>query len=198
MTQLKERTRRRWTTASQRETAIGTAAVATASELGWMAVAFRDEVLLGIVFGHESQRNARVALERAIGDAGTSLDFLEIDECPSAIRSVIATLTRYAAGEGVDFSGVKIDESHLTPFGRRVIAACRRIAAGKTRSYGELAAAAGSPGAARAVGQVMAGNRYPIVVPCHRVIGANGTIGGFSSPQGLAMKRRMLSLEGQF
>jgi methylated-DNA-[protein]-cysteine S-methyltransferase len=151
MTQAKERTRRHRTIAPRREAAIGVAAVATASDLGWMAVAFRDEVLLGIVFGHESQRNARVSLERAIGDAGTSLDFLEIGDCPSAIRSVIAKLTRYAAGEGVDLSDVKIDESHLTPFGRRVIAACRRIAAGQTRSYGELAAASGSPGAARAV-----------------------------------------------
>ena len=64
-----------------------------------------------------------------------------------------------------------------------------------TRSYGEVAAAAGSPGAARAVGQVMAANRTPLIVPCHRVLAAGGKIGGFSAPQGLALKRRLLALE---
>ncbi len=58
-----------------------------------------------------------------------------------------------------------------------------------------MAAAAGSPGAARAVGQVMRSNRTPLLVPCHRVVAAGGKIGGFSAPQGLVMKRRLLELE---
>ena len=79
-----------------------------------------------------------------------------------------------------------VDERHLTPIS--AAASCRpagEFPRGETRSYGELAAQCGSPGAARAVGQVMAKNRYPLVVPCHRVLAAGGRIGGFSAPQGL-------------
>lgn len=173
------------------------AATAFSTELGWMAVAFRDETLVGIVFGHGSPRNATEALHRAVGCEGAILDLLATDDCPPAVRHTVDKLQRFSAGERVDFDGVAIDQSHLTPFGRSVVAACRKIAPGATRSYGELAAACGSPGAARAVGHVMATNRYPIVVPCHRVVGANGTLGGFSAPHGLSMKKRMLSLESE-
>ena len=78
----------------------------------------------------------------------------------------------------------------------RVIAACRRIPWGETRSYGDLATECGSPGAARAVGSVMAKNRYPLIVPCHRVLAAGGDIGGYSAADGLVMKRRLLAAEG--
>ena len=116
----------------------------------------------------------RRACGRTLGAAVAApsvVDFLEIDEQPEAIVDLVERLMRYAAGEPVDFSDVRVDERHLTRFGRRIVQACRRIPAGQTRSYGQLAAACGSPGAARAVGQVMAKNRYPLVVPCHRVIG---------------------------
>src|SRR5437762_530922 len=63
-------------------------------------------------------------------------------------------------------------------------------------TYGDLSAAAGAPGAARAVGNVMAQNRYPIIVPCHRVVGSAGSLGGFSARDGISMKRRMLEMEG--
>jgi len=63
-------------------------------------------------------------------------------------------------------------------------------------TYGELADLAGYPGAARAVGSVMSSNRYPIIIPCHRVVGSAGSLGGFSAPQGISLKERMLTLEG--
>ena len=63
-------------------------------------------------------------------------------------------------------------------------------------SYGELAANAGKPGATRAVGNTMARNRFPIVIPCHRVVGAGGGLGGFSAPSGISLKEKLLSLEG--
>ncbi len=75
------------------------------------------------------------------------------------------------------------------------MAACRRIPWGQTRSYAQLAAVAGRPGAARAVGSVMAKNRVPLVVPCHRVIASSGQLGGYSAPQGLSLKRRLLAME---
>jgi methylated-DNA-[protein]-cysteine S-methyltransferase len=173
-------------------------AVAFRTELGWMALAHRDEVLAGLVFGHASQRQAADALRRMLGHASATpiaVDFFEVEKQPGAIRDVVERLCDFAAGEAVDFRNVAIDEAHLTRFGRRIVNACRRIPRGQTRSYGQLAAVCGSPGAARAVGQVMAKNRYPLVVPCHRVVASGGLIGGFSAPQGLAMKRRLLNLE---
>ena len=83
----------------------------------------------------------------------------------------------------------------FTDFQCRVYQRCRRIAYGATLSYGALAAAIGVPQAARAVGNTMARNRLPLVIPCHRVVGAAGALGGFSAPDGIHMKQRLLSLE---
>jgi methylated-DNA-[protein]-cysteine S-methyltransferase len=177
---------------------VDTVAAAFPTALGWVAIAHCDAVVIGVVFGHASQRQAIDALRRNLGQQSASssdIDVLEIDDQPRAIVGLIERLQAYAAGDDVDFSDVRIDERHLTEFGRRIVKACRRIPRGATRSYGELAAASGSPGAARAVGQAMAKNRYPLVVPCHRVLAAGGQIGGFSAPQGLTMKRRLLALE---
>jgi methylated-DNA-[protein]-cysteine S-methyltransferase len=168
------------------------------TELGWVAVAFHENVLRGVVFGHPTRERATRFLEKyldisqgAMAWAGES----ELEKGPRVMRDLIEKLRLMAAGEPVIFHDVKIDDGHLTPFGRRIVAACRRIPWGRTSSYGELAAAAGSPGAARAVGQVMAKNRYPLVVPCHRVLGAGGKIGGFSAPGRLNTKRRLLEME---
>lgn len=102
----------------------------------------------------------------------------------------------YAAGEPVDFADVAVDLAHLTPTQCRVIEQCRRIPYGQTLTYGRLAALAGSPGAARAVGNVMAANRCPLVIPCHRVVQAGGQIGHYSAPAGRRMKLRLLEQEG--
>lgn len=156
--------------------------------LGWMALARQEELLQSLVFGYPSAEQAERAL-RQMSPAHGSLQ-------PASAQGELADdLQRFAAGEPVDFAHVAIDERHLAPFARRVVAACRRIPRGQTRTYGQLAAACGSPGAARAVGQVMAGNRYPLVVPCHRVLASGGGLGGYSAPSGLVMKRRLLSLE---
>ena len=197
MHQVALRTKFRNNSAARRRRAGDLFAAAFETELGWMAIAERDEVLTGVGFGHPSERQALQALRKNLGGnaASESVVFLKIEEQPSSIADVVERLKAYAAGEDVDFSDVAVDERHLTDFGRRVVAACRRIPRGKTRSYGELAAACDSPGAARAVGQVMARNRYPLIVPCHRVLAAGGLLGGFSAPQGLAMKRRLLELE---
>jgi methylated-DNA-[protein]-cysteine S-methyltransferase len=83
----------------------------------------------------------------------------------------------------------------LSDFQRAVVGHCRRIPPGQTLTYGQLAARVGRPRAARAVGRVMATNRFPLIVPCHRVVAAGGVLGGFSAPQGLAMKKRLLAAE---
>ena len=110
-------------------------------------------------------------------------------------RPLLDKLAAYADGEPVDFSDVEIDLGWTTKFQRRVIRRCRSIPYGKTVTYGELASAAGSPGAARAVGSCMAANRFPLIVPCHRVVRSGGGIGAFSAPGGARTKRRMLAME---
>ncbi|MGD2107942.1 MAG: methylated-DNA--[protein]-cysteine S-methyltransferase [Phycisphaerae bacterium] len=101
----------------------------------------------------------------------------------------------YFAGQRRRFS-IGLELSEQTPFRQAVLDACRRIPYGKTATYADLARAAGRPGAARAVGSTMANNPLPLVVPCHRVVRADGSLGGFSSPNGVKEKRRLLALEG--
>jgi methylated-DNA-[protein]-cysteine S-methyltransferase len=163
-----------------------------------MAVAVRDAALCGVVFGYPAADKATTALARILHvDGKLNRQRLAGGGRDSQLaRSLAEDLERFAAGEPVDFGRVTLDTNHLTPFGRRIVTACRRIPFGQTRSYSQLAAICGSPGAARAVGQVMARNRFPLVVPCHRVLAAGGRIGGFSAPDGLRMKRRLLSIEG--
>lgn len=160
------------------------------SDLGWMAISFTGQRLSRISFGHPSSAAAAAALPEETTFVS------DVRDLPEAIGRTVERLQRFAAGAADDFSDVELDLSHLTEFQLRVVKACRRIKAGKSRSYGELAAIAGSPRAARAVGNVMRGNRYPLIVPCHRVIGSNGKLCGFTSPQGLAMKERLLEREG--
>ena len=104
-----------------------------------------------------------------------------------------ARLRRFFAGEHDDFADVELDLEELTPFGRELAGALRAVPRGETVTYGELAALAGRPGAARAAGTFCARNRLAIFVPCHRVVGAAG-LGGYGS-LGLEYKRRLLELE---
>jgi methylated-DNA-[protein]-cysteine S-methyltransferase len=100
----------------------------------------------------------------------------------------------YFAGAADSFDDVELDLDGWTPFQRALAEALRVVPYGETVTYGELAALAGSPGAARAAGTSCAGNRFPLVIPCHRVVAADG-IGGFGS-LGVEYKRRLLELEG--
>jgi methylated-DNA-[protein]-cysteine S-methyltransferase len=115
---------------------------------------------------------------------------------PPAVAAAIDRMRRHLAGEPQDLGDVPLDCAGVPPFHRRVYDAVRGIEPGQTRSYGEIASLLGSPGAARAVGQAMAKNRFPIVVPCHRVLAGGGKPGGFSAAGGLDTKARLLSIEG--
>lgn len=173
-------------------------AIASAmSELGAMAVAVSGGVVTDVRFGYRTCAAAAAGLARS-GPQGPASMGTPRDEDGDRVlaESVLERLVRYAEGEPVELDDVPTAVGHLSAFQRRVVQACRAIPRGERRTYGQLAAAAGSPGAARAVGGVMAGNRVPLVVPCHRVVGVGGKLGGFSAPQGLRMKRRLLELEG--
>lgn len=117
------------------------------------------------------------------------------DTAPAAIQAVIIRLQALMTGERVDLSQSPLDLSGLPDFHRRAYAIALAIPPGETRSYGEIAQQLGEPGSARAVGQAMGSNPFPPIVPCHRVLAAGGRSGGFSSPGGLDMKRRLLGIE---
>jgi methylated-DNA-[protein]-cysteine S-methyltransferase len=113
------------------------------------------------------------------------------------VAQAIAATKRYFAGEPIDFSGFTLDLGGQEPFFRRIYDATRRVAWGHTTTYGTLAKELGAgPEAARDVGQAMARNPVPLIIPCHRVLAAGGKLGGFSAPGGSTAKERMLLLEG--
>ena len=107
---------------------------------------------------------------------------------------LVPRLQAYFAGEHDSFADVAVELEWCTPFQRELAAALRQVPWGSVVTYGELAALAGRPGAARAAGAFCAGSRFAIVIPCHRVVSAGG-IGGYGS-LGLGYKRRLLALEG--
>ena len=110
----------------------------------------------------------------------------------AALADLAAKLRRYFEGEEISFDET-LDTHGSTDFQRQVWGVTRHIPRGQTMTYGQIARQAGSPQAARAVGQVMARNPWPVIIPCHRVVGHNGRLTGFGG--GLAMKQRMLEME---
>jgi O-6-methylguanine DNA methyltransferase len=112
----------------------------------------------------------------------------------SEADSISAMIQALVSGRAFQ-NGLALDWTGITPFRRAVMEECMRIPAGQTLSYGELAAKVGRPGAARAVGRVMATNPLPLLVPCHRVLGSDGTLHGYGG--GLPMKAALLKAEGK-
>jgi len=117
-----------------------------------------------------------------------------VRENSPAIRLFCADIQHALKGQAVRFSLDLLDMASKTDFEKKVLAACFQIPRGAVLSYGELAGRVGSPRGARAVGRVMAGNPFPIVIPCHRVVRGDGTLGGYGG--GLAMKKVLLAWEG--
>jgi methylated-DNA-[protein]-cysteine S-methyltransferase len=116
---------------------------------------------------------------------------------PPEVVEAVSAVKRYFDGEKTDFSGFQLDLNEQDGFFRQIYDAARRLGWGYTTTYGALAKELGvGPEAARDVGQAMAKNPVPLIIPCHRVLAAGGKIGGFSAPGGSAAKRRMLQLEG--
>ena len=109
-------------------------------------------------------------------------------------HELVTRLRAFFAGEPVSFENVSLDLSSFTPFQRSVAETLRAVPRGEVVTYGELAALAGYPNAQRAVGSFCAHNRFMILVPCHRVVGADG-VGPYGSA-GSVTKRRLLALEG--
>lgn len=114
------------------------------------------------------------------------------------VAGLIGRVRLHLAGTHDDFADVPLDTRDLPPFFAAVYEALRRVQAGTTTTYGALGRKiGGSTGAARAVGTAMAKNPFALLVPCHRVVGSDGKLHGFSAPGGLATKARLLAIEGR-
>ena len=155
------------------------------TEIGWFGLLGSSQGVTRMTFGHATPMEVRQAL-------GVAHAVEETDWSPKLRQR----LERYAAGRQVNFDDVEVIRPRpLTDFQQRVVDTVRAIPRGVTRTYGEVAALVGSPGAARAVGTVMANNPVPIIVPCHRVVGSAGGLGGFSAAGGVRTKQWLLDRE---
>jgi methylated-DNA-[protein]-cysteine S-methyltransferase len=111
-------------------------------------------------------------------------------------KAVHKVLKRLAAGKKAQFPVLPLCWDGVPPFTADILRTLlEQVPAGRTVTYGELAALAGHPGKARAVGQAMARNPWPLIVPCHRVLGAGGALTGYTNPHGLDLKALLLALE---
>jgi methylated-DNA-[protein]-cysteine S-methyltransferase len=157
--------------------------------VGHCALAWNAAGLVAVQLPERSAAATRACLRRRFpGACATSP--------PRRVRQAVAAIERLLRGGRDTLATISLDLSRCSPFHRRVYEIARTIPAGETWTYGALAARAGSPGAARAVGQAMARNPFPLVVPCHRVTGAQGWAGGFSAHGGVSTKFRLLRIEG--
>ncbi len=114
---------------------------------------------------------------------------------PPEIQLAIERIYTLLQGQSSDLSGIRLDMERVPVFERRVYEVARTIAPGETLTYGQIAGRLGEPRLAREVGQALAHNPFPIIVPCHRVLAAGGKLGGFSASGGVATKQRLLSIE---
>ena len=153
---------------------------------GWLA-------LLG---GRDGLR--RISLqptpEGALEELGPALE--NADEDTAAFAETLAAFDEYFSGDVTALDGIPLDLAGAPPFFGAAWAACRSIPPGETRSYQWLADAAGNPRASRAAGQAMARNPFPLVIPCHRVVGSDGGLHGYGAG-GVGVKARLLEMERQ-
>lgn len=131
----------------------------------------------------------------AVALPGSRMPAATEGDVPPAVAAAVEGMVALLAGDRRDLREVVLDERGVDAFRRRVYAATRAVGPGETATYGEIARAIGVPDAARAVGAALGANPFPIVVPCHRVLAADGSLHGFSAPGGTATKRRMLEIE---
>lgn len=159
--------------------------------IGTMALAWEKNRIVALQLPEKTESALLASLKSKLGDPSLCWS----REAPPFAREVADAITLHLAGKPQKFSLRHFEMECFAPFFRKVYENAVRIPAGTVVSYAKLAEEAGSPKASRAVGQAMARNPYPIVVPCHRVVGSGKSAGGFSAHGGLSTKARILAIE---
>lgn len=160
--------------------------------IGRCGIAWNDRGVTRITLPEASDAATRQRLTRSAPTATESSEA----SAPPAIAAAIALIVQHVRGEMAALDTIVLVMDDVPAFHRQVYEATRKIPRGHTVSYGALAQALGKPGAARAIGQAMGQNPFPIVVPCHRVLAAHHATGGFSAHGGVETKARLLAAEG--
>ncbi len=156
------------------------------TEWGWCGVVVGRGGILQVILPDERKDLVRARIRSRYPDA---------QEGGKGTEGVQRALKRYFVGKRVDFD-FPLDLSSYSDFQRRVWEVARTIPYGEVRSYQWVSSKLGNPRGGRAVGSALGRNPVPVIVPCHRVIRADGKLGGFSGPGGIKLKRKMLALEG--
>jgi methylated-DNA-[protein]-cysteine S-methyltransferase len=156
--------------------------------IGHCALAWRGALIAGVQLPGLDENATRSRLQRQFPAATACAP-------PEGMQRAVDRIAALLRGERDDLADLALDLSGVPPFHQRVYDIARSIAPGRTMTYGEVADRLGEPGAARAVGQALGRNPFAPVVPCHRVLAADGRSGGFSAPGGVPVKLRMLEAE---
>ena len=165
------------------------------TRIGFLGLVFKGSTVVHLSLGHKTEPELIEAICRTAPQDNEQIAVQHVRRSQASTRRLIDRVYRYTEGEVEEFFDVDLDFSGLSTFSLRVIAACRQIPYGATATYATLAGRAGSPGAARSVGTIMAKNRFPLLVPCHRVVAAGNRLGGFSARGGTDLKHRLLAME---
>ncbi|MBI15819.1 MAG: hypothetical protein CL782_06215 [Chloroflexi bacterium] len=157
------------------------------TELGWIGLEKTNHGISLVTFPQKSKSKCKSLI-------GT-VNKISNKSC-SELSYIKDQISLYASGVKVDFSSVKLDYTGHTKFSKKTLEACRDVPFGERRNYKWLANQSGSAFAYRAVGQIMAKNKFPIIVPCHRIVGSTGKLTGFRGKNNdLDMKMKFLNLE---
>jgi methylated-DNA-[protein]-cysteine S-methyltransferase len=158
--------------------------------VGWCGIVWNSRGgVAGVQLPERSESATRARLRRRYPGAHEAAP-------PPQVRQAIEGIAGLLNGDGADLSATALDMDGIPPRHREIYAIARGIPAGATATYGEIAARLGGDGDAREVGEAMARNPFPIIVPCHRVLAAGGKLGGFSAAGGVVTKLRLLEIEG--
>ena len=157
------------------------------TDLGVMALVWSGKGILAV---HMPEKDNQSLIKR-IGDTAKNTGKL-----PAWLTGVCKKIKQHLQGKPQDFKDIPLDYTNITSFRQKIYQATREIKAGTTTTYGRLAEQTGHPRAAQAIGQALAHNPFPLIVPCHRVIAQNNQLCGFSAYGGIATKKILLEREG--
>lgn len=160
--------------------------------LGPVAIAYTDRAVVAV---HLPEGDPAETRNRLLARRPDAIE-VPLSQASAVGADAAGRIAGLLAGNDVDLDPVPVDVSDAGEFNQQVYAVVRLIGRGETLTYGEVARRAGEPGGAQAVGRAMAANPIPVLIPCHRVVGANRELTGFSANGGIETKRRMLLAEG--
>ena len=159
------------------------------TEIGPCGIAWRGEKIVGVEIGDAGEKETRYRLRERFPGADDT-------EAPAFVTRAVEGVRALLAGDDVDFSGTPLALDAQPDLNRQVYEIILELKTGETTTYGAIARRIGDVSLSQAVGYALGKNPFPIIVPCHRVLGSNGKVGGFSAAGGTATKLRLLNIEG--